>query len=77
MLVIDYSAAFDTIVPSKLIIKLEALGLNPSLQLGPGYSDGLLPDGEGRKQHLHLADPKHWGPTRVRAKPPPVLPVHQ
>jgi hypothetical protein len=31
MLLIDYSSAFNTIVPSKLIIKLEALGLNPSL----------------------------------------------
>ena len=30
-LFIDYSAAFNTIVPSKLIIKLWALGLNPAL----------------------------------------------
>ena len=28
---IDYSSAFNTIVPSKLIIKLEDLGLNPAL----------------------------------------------
>ena len=31
ILCIDYSSAFNTIVPSKLIIKLEALGLNPTL----------------------------------------------
>ena len=31
MLLIDYSSALNTIVPSKLIIKLEALGLNPTL----------------------------------------------
>ena len=31
MLFIDYSSAFNTKVPSKLIIKLEALGLNPAL----------------------------------------------
>jgi hypothetical protein len=31
MLFIDYSSAFNTIAPSKLIIKLEALGLNPGL----------------------------------------------
>ena len=31
MLFIDYSSAFNTTVPSKLIIKLEALGLNPAL----------------------------------------------
>jgi hypothetical protein len=31
MLFIDYSSAFNIIVPSKLIIKLEALGLSPAL----------------------------------------------
>jgi hypothetical protein len=31
MLFIDYSSAFNTIVPAKLIIKVEALGLNPAL----------------------------------------------
>jgi gmma-aminobutyric acid receptor subunit gamma/cGMP-dependent protein kinase 2 len=31
MLFIDYSSAFNTIVPSKLIIKLEAVGLNSTL----------------------------------------------
>ena len=30
MLFSDYSSAFNTIVPSKLIIKVEALGLNPT-----------------------------------------------
>ena len=28
------------------------------------------------KQHLHSADPQHWGPTRVHSHPSPVLPVH-
>ena len=67
MLFIDYSSAFNTIVPSKLIIKLEALG--------PGLPDGPPPGGEGRKQYLHSADPQHGGPTRVCAQPPPVLPA--
>ena len=31
MLLIDYSSAFNTIVPSKLIIKFKALDLNPAL----------------------------------------------
>ncbi|CDQ86497.1 unnamed protein product [Oncorhynchus mykiss] len=31
MLFIDYSSAFNTIIPSKLIIKLETLGLDPAL----------------------------------------------
>ena len=31
MLFIDYSSAFNTMVPSKLVIKLETLGLDPAL----------------------------------------------
>ena len=31
MLFIDYSSAFNMIVPSKLVIKLETLGLDPAL----------------------------------------------
>jgi hypothetical protein len=31
MLLIDYSSAFNTIVPSKLISKFKALDLNPAL----------------------------------------------
>ena len=31
MLFIDYSSAFNTIVPYNLIIKLRALGLNPAM----------------------------------------------
>ena len=31
MLFVDYSSAFNTIVPSKLLIKLETLGLDPAL----------------------------------------------
>ena len=77
MLFIDYSSAFNTIVPSKLIIKFEALGLNPALcNWVLDFLTGCPPGGKGRKHHLHSADPQHWGPTRVRAQPPPVLPVH-
>jgi gmma-aminobutyric acid receptor subunit gamma/cGMP-dependent protein kinase 2 len=49
MLFIDYSSAFNTIVPSKLI--------NP-VQLGPVLHDGPPPGGEGRK-HLHSSDHQH------------------
>ena len=31
MLFIDYCSAFNTIVPSKLVIKIETLGLDPTL----------------------------------------------
>ena len=77
MLLIEYSSAFNTIVPSKLVIKYEPLGLDPALcnwvlnfltdcpqvvSLGNNTSTPLIP--------------QHWGPTRVRAQPSPVLPVH-
>jgi hypothetical protein len=46
------------IVPSKLIIKLEALGFNPALcNWVLDFLTGRPPGGEGRKQHLHFADP--------------------
>ena len=58
MLFIDYSSAFNTIVPSKLIIELEALGLEQTLCNWVLDFDGLPPGGEGRKQHLHPAAPQ-------------------
>ena len=46
MLFIDYSSAFNTIVP---VIKLETLGLDPALcNMGTGLPDGPPPGGEGR-----------------------------
>ena len=78
MLFIDYNSPFNTIVPSKLSIKLEALGLNPAqCNWVLVFLMGRPPGGEGRKKHLHFADTKHWGPTRMRAQPPPVLPPTQ
>ena len=60
---------FNTIVLSKLIIKLETLGLDPPpCAIGSWTLTGRPPGGEGRKQHLHPADPQHWGSTRVRAQ---------
>ncbi|XP_064849550.1 uncharacterized protein LOC135559287 [Oncorhynchus masou masou] len=54
MLFIDYSSAFNTIVPSKLIIKLGALGLNPTLQLGPGLPEGPPPGGKQQTEHAPI-----------------------
>jgi gmma-aminobutyric acid receptor subunit gamma/cGMP-dependent protein kinase 2 len=51
MLFIDYSSAFNTILPSKLIIKLETLGLNPALCNWVLAFLTTPPGGEGRKQH--------------------------
>ena len=76
MLFIHYSAAFNTIMTSKLI-KLEALRLNPALY--NWVLDFLM----GRPQVVKVSNNistsltiQHWGSTSVRAQPPPVLPVH-
>ena len=76
MLFIDYSSAFNTIVPSKLIIKLGALGMN--LALCNWVLDFLtgcpqvVKVGNNTSTSLMLKR----GPTRVHAQPPPVFPVH-
>ena len=75
MLFIDYSSAFNTIVPSKLIIKCEALGLNTALC--NWVLDFLTVRPQVVKVGKNIStDPQHWGPTRVRAQPPPVFPVY-
>jgi hypothetical protein len=49
MLLIDYSSAFNTIVPSKLITKLRTLVLNTSLcNWILDILTGDPPDGKGR-----------------------------
>jgi hypothetical protein len=76
VLFIDYSSAFNTIVPSKLITKLRTLGLNTSLW--NRILDFLMvrpPGGKGNNILIHV-DPQHRGPSGVPAQSPPVLPVH-
>ena len=77
MLFIDYILAFNTIVPSKLIIKLGDLGLNPAL------CNCVLNFLKGRLQVVKLGNNTStslilntWAPRRMRAQPPPVLSVH-
>ena len=67
---IDYSSALNTIVPSKLFIKLEALGLNP-----PNWVLDFL---TGHPQVVKIGKNTSTSliPTRKGAHPPPVLPVH-
>jgi hypothetical protein len=72
MLFIDYSLAFNTIVPSKLIIKLGALGLKPTLcnwvlEFLMGHPQ-VVKVGNNTSTSLILN-------TGVRTQPPPVLPV--
>ena len=64
ILFIDYSSAFNTIVPSKLIIKLEALGLNLTLCIWSlDFLMGrpqVVKVGNTSTSHLHL--PSKLGP---------------
>ncbi|KAI3376792.1 hypothetical protein L3Q82_000392 [Scortum barcoo] len=77
MLFIDYSSAFNTIVPSKLVTKLRDLGLNSALcdwilnfltRQTPGCADG--------QHHILHPDSEHRRPPGLCAQPSAVLPVH-
>ena len=73
MLFIDYSSAFNIIVPSKLINRLRTLGLNIS------FCNWILDRQEtGNPQVVRVgnADPQPKGPSGVHAQSPPVLTVH-
>ena len=72
MLFIDYSSAFNTIVPSKRINKLRTLGLNTSL------CNYILDFLMGRPQVVRVGNKK--SATLIlntgAPQPRPVLPVH-
>jgi hypothetical protein len=76
MLFIDYSSAFNTIVPSKLITKLRTLTLNTSL------CNWILDFLRGRPQVVRVGNNTsatlilNTGAPWVRAQSPPVLPTH-
>ena len=64
MLFINYSSAFNTIVPTTLITKLKILGLNTSLC---NWILDFLTGGKGRQQHICHAVPQQGDPLWVRA----------
>ncbi len=77
MLFVDYSSAFNTIVPATLVAKLQTLGLNRSL------CSWILDFLTGRSQVVRMGnntspppDPQHWCTAGLRPQPTPVLPVH-
>ena len=77
MLFIDYSSELNTIVPTKLITKLNTLGLNTSL------SNRILDFLMGRPQGVRVGNTTSatlilntGAPQGCVLSPPPVLPVH-
>ncbi len=69
MLFVDYSSAFNTIVPSKLVVKLHSLGLNNSL------SSWILDFLTGRR-HVVINISSPLTLNTGAPQPSPVLPVH-
>ncbi len=75
LLFIDYSSAFNTIVPTKLAIKLSDLGLNTSLC--DWIQDFLTTSGgESQPVHLQLHHPERRSPTGLCPEPPALLSLH-
>ncbi len=65
----DYSSAFNTIVPATLTEQI-------SVQLDPGLPDRQKFGGQNGQQHLISYDPQHWCSAGLRPQPTSVLPVH-
>ncbi len=77
LLFIDYSSAFNTIVPTKLAVKLSDLGLNTSLcDWIQDFLTCQTSSGESRPVHLQLHHPEHRSPTGLCPEPPALLSLH-
>ncbi len=73
LLFIDYSSAFNTIVPIKLSVKLSDLGLNTSLC---DWIQDFLTSGENGPVHLQLHHPERRSPTGLCPESPALLSLH-
>ncbi len=77
LLFIDYSSAFNTIVPTKLAVKLSDLGLNTSLCDWIQYFLTARPQvGESQPVHLQLHHPERRSPTGLCPEPSALLSIH-
>ncbi len=77
MLFVDYSSAFNTIVPATLVAKLQDSRTEQiSMQLDPGLPDRQKSGGQNGQQHIISPDPQHWCSAGLHPQPTPVLPVH-
>ncbi len=77
LLFIDYSSAFNTIVPTKLAVKLSDLGITSSLC--DWIQDFLTARPQvvkSRPVHLQLHHPERRSPTGLCPEPPALLSLH-
>ncbi len=77
LLFIDYSSAFNTIVPSKLAVKLSDLGpKHYTLWLDPRLPHRQTTSGENGPVHLQLHHPERRSPAGLRSESPALLSLH-
>ncbi len=74
LLFIDYSSAFNTIVPIKLAVKLSDLCLNTSLD--SRFPHRQTTSGESSPVHLQLHHPECRSTTGLCPEPPALLSLH-
>ncbi len=74
LLFIDYSSAFNTIVPAKLAVKLSDLSLNTSLC--DWIQDFLTARPQVVKVGQFTSNPEHRSPTGLCPEPPALLSTH-
>ncbi len=75
MLFVDYSSAFNTIVPDTGCEAPESGTEQISVQLDPGLPDRQKLGGQNGQQHLISPDPQHWCSAGLHPQPTPVLPA--
>ncbi len=77
LLFIDYSSAFNTIVPTKLAVKLSDLGLNTTLcGLDSRLPHRQTTSGENGPVHLQLHHPERRSPAGLCSESPALLSLH-
>ncbi|KAI3354371.1 hypothetical protein L3Q82_018898, partial [Scortum barcoo] len=74
MLFVDFSSAFNTVIPDKLILKLHNLGLPSSLcHWIRDFLSQQASGGENAEQHILYTGPEHRHTTGLRAQPSPLF----
>ncbi|KAK3547969.1 hypothetical protein QTP70_001637 [Hemibagrus guttatus] len=77
MLFIDFSSAFNTIMPQHMTEKLRLLGINTSLcNWILDFLTGRPQSIQDREQHLQHHHTEHWSPSGLRAQSTAVHPAH-
>ncbi|KAI3354448.1 hypothetical protein L3Q82_018507 [Scortum barcoo] len=78
MLFVDFSSAFNTVIPDKLILKLHNLGTALiAVPLDQRLPHQQASGGENRGQHILYTGPEHRHTTGLRAQPSPLHSLHQ